>query len=730
MTRLRPAILLACTALAASAGLAAAQSTGPGASLVSVGGTELLVRRRNADGTLQPRRPYIIRGVNWSPADRETKTSKNDPNNAAVRRIEFGQWAATDIPLMAAMNINTVRLPMDPGLDSTGLGVLDALHSHGIMAILTVDDAINDMARVASAVNFYKNHPAVLMWMLGNEWNIWLYYGHAPDVPTAAQQTEKAAALIKTLDTQHPVATGYGEIDIDAADMRLADTARYVNEIAPSVDIWGLNIYRTSSFGTLFSQWRSITGKPMFLAEFGADACRTSGSGATATCQRDEAAQAAWNLGLWNELFRRLSARDPAEPVLGGTLFEWNDEWWKVEPFDRQDPGGWASAAFPDLVGNEDWSGIVDIDRAPRATYTTMTTAFAPAYLPAAASSRFAVVSAGGSSGSFAELFRGSTSFYRRTGGGGGGRGFNVAVIDRITGELIGQVRNFDTWGSRSSGTDMNAMIGVLDAAPTGALLLIGVGDEAGLNAFDSCTRLAGSWVEQALQRLESLGATQIRQYCYRDSWSLLTVKGEGIARDEKLGHGLAVTAEANIAQGDQLVVRARGAGTGAVTSNPTGLDCAGVCRRLFADGTVVTLTATPSAGSAFAGWGGDADCSDGVVTLSGPRSCEPSWTRAFTDHALARQLTTIRAVHITELRTRIDAARAAFGLPAFSWTTTVEPGATIGVTDVLQLRTALAQAFVASARATPAWSRTIVADSTVNAADVAEIRDRVIEVE
>ena len=177
----------------------------------------------------------------WSPASKDTTTSTGDRNNAAVRRPEFAKWVATDVPLMAGMNVNTVRLFLDPGFDAalgpSGLQVLDQLYARGIMVIMTVDDAINDTSRVTAAVNFYKDHPAVLMWMLGNEWNINKYYGVATSVADAAQRTQSAAALIKSLDSIHPVSSSYGDIDIDGDGLRLADTQHYVNDVAPSVDL-------------------------------------------------------------------------------------------------------------------------------------------------------------------------------------------------------------------------------------------------------------------------------------------------------------------------------------------------------------------------------------------------------------------------------------------------------------------------------------------------------------
>jgi DNA-binding beta-propeller fold protein YncE len=53
------------------------------------------------------------------------------------------------------------------------------------------------------------------------------------------------------------------------------------------------------------------------------------------------------------------------------------------------------------------------------------------------------------------------------------------------------------------------------------------------------------------------------------------------------------------------LSVAVAGAGSGSVTSEPTGIDCAGACAAEFAAGEEVLLTAIPASGSAFAGWSG-----------------------------------------------------------------------------------------------------------------------------
>ncbi|HEY2923209.1 MAG TPA: InlB B-repeat-containing protein [Candidatus Binatia bacterium] len=69
------------------------------------------------------------------------------------------------------------------------------------------------------------------------------------------------------------------------------------------------------------------------------------------------------------------------------------------------------------------------------------------------------------------------------------------------------------------------------------------------------------------------------------------------------------------------------GTGKGVVTSNPAGINCKTNCSANFASGTSVTLIATANPGSVFSGWSGDADCSDGTVTMSSSKSCTATFT-------------------------------------------------------------------------------------------------------
>ena len=98
-----------------------------------------------------------------------------------------------------------------------------------------------------------------------------------------------------------------------------------------------------------------------------------------------------------------------------------------------------------------------------------------------------------------------------------------------------------------------------------------------------------------------------------------------------------------------------------------------------------------------------------------------------FTDPEIVPGVTPVRAVHFTELRTRIDGLRTAAGLSGFAWT---DPALTAGVTPVrlvhlLDLRSALAAAYTAAGRAAPPWTDQAPVGGTtpIRAAHLMELR-------
>ena len=343
-------------------------------SVVSVNGYQLMVRRRLPGGLLDSPQSYKIKGAAWAPASIGTLS------DVTSRRIEFGNWYRTDIQMLKEMNVDTVYAFLDfgttPGLINAAMAVLDYCYQNDIMVIMTVDeDGSDNTANIELAVNAFKNHPAILMWALGNEWNLIRpdrphYYAHYDSLAEAASAMQANALLIKSLDTNHPVTSILGEINVPS----LSDVDHIVNDVCSAVDVWGANIYRGPEFYALFSEWKGISTKPLFLSEFGTDAFQST-SWWPVSGNENQVMQANFVSALWLDLAQELSANDPSKVCLGGTVFEWNDEWWKTPTGSPtvHDPDGfettWNETAHPDGFANEEWFGIVNVNRERRQVY-------------------------------------------------------------------------------------------------------------------------------------------------------------------------------------------------------------------------------------------------------------------------------------------------------------------------------------------------------------------------
>lgn len=302
---------------------------------VSVSGRQILVNGE----------PLHLRGVCWNPVGK----GGTHPGN-----LDFGGFAPRDIPLMRAAGINAVRT-YEPVTDRA---VLDQLQEAGIFLLNTV--YANGNATVNSASDIVADladHPAILMWVLGNEWNYNALYSSLTFEQSVARLNEVATA-VRAADPSRPIATIYGELP-DAA--LLAQM--------PDIDVWGINAYRNIGFGALFDDWEVLSGKPMFLGEYGADAWN-------ADTERYDPESQAHATGVLTQLIVDHSAALGDGVTSGGTIFEWADEWWKSGNPDAHDdgaddgvPGG---GPYPDDNFDEEWWGIVDIDRTPRPAYETL----------------------------------------------------------------------------------------------------------------------------------------------------------------------------------------------------------------------------------------------------------------------------------------------------------------------------------------------------------------------
>ena len=280
-------------------------------------------------------RPYLIKGICYHPVPK----GSNERSFASIDQ---------DLSLMIEAGINTIRVyaPIDD------VAILDKIHAAGIKLIVGFGYNQGGIFDIASGslldyVTKYKTHPAILFWELGNEYNYhpeW-FDGNINNWYTTL---EKTAQMIHALDANHPVSTAHGEIP----------TQEVLNE-NPSIDVWGVNVYRWDLPGSLIAEWKSRSTKPLYFSEAGADSYMAIEKDGYAAGENQKA-QADATETILNQLFE-----DP-EIVSGVTLFSFTDGWWKAGNPNQQDVGGWApnSSGVPyDGAPNEEYWGIVDIER-------------------------------------------------------------------------------------------------------------------------------------------------------------------------------------------------------------------------------------------------------------------------------------------------------------------------------------------------------------------------------
>ena len=280
-------------------------------------------------------RPYLIKGICYHPVPK----GSNERSFVSIDQ---------DLSLMIEAGINTIRVyaPIDD------VAILDKIHAAGIKLIVGFGYNQGGVFDIASGslldyVTKYKTHPAILFWELGNEYNYHPEWFDG-DINNWYTALEKTAQLINALDANHPVSTAHGEIP----------TQEVLNE-NPSIDVWGVNVYRWDLPRSLIEEWKSRSTKPLYFSEAGADSYMTIEKDGYAAGENQKA-QADATETILNQLFE-----DP-EIVSGVTLFSFTDGWWKAGNPNQQDVGGWApnSSGVPyDGAPNEEYWGIVDIER-------------------------------------------------------------------------------------------------------------------------------------------------------------------------------------------------------------------------------------------------------------------------------------------------------------------------------------------------------------------------------
>jgi len=380
---------------------------------VYVEGGQLFVAKRNKDGFLDQAKPYIIKGVTWSPATRAPDFGPNPlrpnenveygfffnwPGRVPQGHVVFDYWMRSqfikhysfDLMLLEEMNANTIRVYSSFGQDpQVYKKILDECYRRNIMVIMTavISKKDIDSKHYLRVVQICKDHPAILAWSLGNEWNLDYnkYWGYG-SVASAARATNKVAAQIKKIDPNHPVSSCLGD---RFSDPDTTNTISWIVDTCKDVDVWGLNIYRGQELGDLFVQWAKVSTKPFYISEFGTDSFDTQDFTIVNGFQADnckgsqnQEQQAEFILNLWSQIQEHLSATRPGEQCLGGLVHEFNDSLWKVgsyhvslgglidyqshevDSYNRYNSEGfYLPGAHPDNVANEEYFGVVDADR-------------------------------------------------------------------------------------------------------------------------------------------------------------------------------------------------------------------------------------------------------------------------------------------------------------------------------------------------------------------------------
>ncbi|NBC11007.1 MAG: hypothetical protein GVY24_04625 [Planctomycetes bacterium] len=110
--------------------------------------------------------------------------------------------------------------------------------------------------KVRTSVERFKDHPALLMWALGNEMEGY----EAGDNAAIWSHLQACAALVKRLDPHHPTMTVIAEIG--------GQRVQNIHRLCPDIDVIGINTY--AGVMSIPQRYREAGGtKPYIVTEFG-----------------------------------------------------------------------------------------------------------------------------------------------------------------------------------------------------------------------------------------------------------------------------------------------------------------------------------------------------------------------------------------------------------------------------------------------------------------------------
>jgi hypothetical protein len=287
---------------------------------------------------------FFIKGINYLPVP--VGYSSWNIDVFSDRRI-----IDRDIENLKYLGVNAVRihhLRLKNIQDKIYL--LDRLYQNGIYAVIgrSLNDCSWSDPKVRKTilddwkifVQTFKTHPAVLMWIFGNEMN----QPEKWDVPAAFSLLKEIKQVTHDLEGPnywHPVTTALKDGYHIESIMKFDDC----------VDLWSYQLYRGSSFYNAIDQAFMVTQKPLIITEYGIDSYDST------KMREDQESHESISTKLYLEIYQHAIMNK----VAGGFYFKYADDWWKLKNATVQDTAGWYAPGFPDMTANEEWFGLYSI---------------------------------------------------------------------------------------------------------------------------------------------------------------------------------------------------------------------------------------------------------------------------------------------------------------------------------------------------------------------------------
>lgn len=309
---------------------------------VQVSGKSLLV-----DG-----RPFIVRGIHYGPWRPGTGPGKGYPYPSPENVEE-------DLRIIRGLNVNTILVYNPPGY------VLDLADRYGLKVLYCFDlqwmpqseqATTLERAGVLRAVEDYRQKPALLGWVLGNE-----VPPNAIALRGPGSIENSLASLyhaVKAEDPDHPITHCNWPV---AKDLNLSFFDIISFNLYP---LWPPEVVALGYGHYIEEVLQPIAGsKPLLISEFGANSLEATNAG-----------EARLIVQSWKDL-RKAGA-------CGGIVFEFADEWWKNYDNPRRAGIWWDRQPAPDDekthdLDPEEYYGVVEANRQPKPAFKAVQKMFA-----------------------------------------------------------------------------------------------------------------------------------------------------------------------------------------------------------------------------------------------------------------------------------------------------------------------------------------------------------------